>query len=52
MLLSKARVTAFRNLRHAAVEFELGLNVVAGENNMRKTNRLDAIRVAFGSMVA
>ena len=49
MYLSKVTITNFRNLKSLTVTLRAGLNVVVGENNVGKTNLLDAIRVALGS---
>lgn len=48
MYLSKVRVRNFRNLKDLEVGFSKGLNVIVGENNVGKTNLLDAIRAALG----
>jgi len=49
MYLSKIAVHNFRNFSFLEVELSQGLNVIVGENNVGKTNFLDAIRVALGS---
>lgn len=49
MFLAKVRVRNFRNLQHLEVGLSKGLNVIVGENNVGKTNLLDAIRAALGS---
>ena len=49
MYLSKVSVRNFRNLKDLTVKLRAGLNVIVGENNVGKTNLLDAIRVALGS---
>lgn len=49
MHLAQVHVRNFRNLRDVKVDFEPGLNVLLGENNVGKTNLLDAIRVALGA---
>jgi len=49
VFLSKVRVRNFRNLRDFEIHLAPGLNVLVGENNIGKTNLLDAIRVALGS---
>jgi putative ATP-dependent endonuclease of the OLD family len=46
--LSRVRVRNFRNLRDLEVGFSNGLNVIVGENNVGKTNLLEAIRAALG----
>jgi hypothetical protein len=48
MHLSKIRVRNFRNLKDLEVAFSGGLNVNVGENNVGKTNLLEAIRAALG----
>jgi putative ATP-dependent endonuclease of OLD family len=42
------RAQNFRNLQDISVSFKSGLNVLVGENNIGKTNLLDAIRWALG----
>jgi putative ATP-dependent endonuclease of OLD family len=49
MYLSKITVKNFRNLNMIEVELSQGLNVIVGENNVGKTNLLDALRAALGS---
>lgn len=49
MYLSKIVVRNFRNFDFLEVELSQGLNVIVGENNIGKTNLLDAIRAALGS---
>jgi putative ATP-dependent endonuclease of OLD family len=48
MYLGLVRVQNFRNLEDTTAVFTPGLNVLLGENNVGKTNLLDAIRWAFG----
>jgi putative ATP-dependent endonuclease of OLD family len=48
MYLGQVRVRNFRNLHDLTVGFDDGLNVLVGENNIGKTNLLDAIRAALG----
>ena len=48
MYLSKVTIKNFRNLRDLTVDLAEGLNVILGENNIGKTNFLDAIRAALG----
>ncbi|MBP7068239.1 MAG: recombination protein F [Methanosaeta sp. PtaU1.Bin112] len=52
MYLSKIVVNNFRNLKMIEVELSQGLNVIVGENNVGKTNLLDALRAALGSASA
>jgi len=49
MYLSKINIRNFRNLESLEVNLSTGLNVIVGENNVGKTNLLDALRVALGS---
>jgi putative ATP-dependent endonuclease of OLD family len=49
MHLSKVEVKNFRCLRDVTVEFQTGLNVLVGRNNVGKTSLLQAIRYALGS---
>lgn len=51
MYLSRVYVSNFRNLRSLAVDLHRGLNVIVGENNVGKTNLLQAIRLALGPAV-
>ena len=48
MHLGMVRVQNFRNLQDISVFFKPGLNVLVGENNIGKTNLLDAVRWALG----
>jgi putative ATP-dependent endonuclease of OLD family len=48
MYLSNVTVKNFRNLALVSVDLSPGLNVIVGENNIGKTNLLDAIRAALG----
>jgi putative ATP-dependent endonuclease of OLD family len=48
MHLAMVRVQNFRNLEGISVCFKAGLNVLVGENNIGKTNLLDALRWALG----
>lgn len=48
MFLSHVSIENFRNFQKVDVEFRKGLNVIIGENNIGKTNLLDAIRIALG----
>ncbi len=48
MYLSKIKVSNFRNFKQLEASFYEGLNVIVGENNIGKTNLLDAIRIALG----
>ena len=49
MYLSKVVVQNFRNLKDLELNLSKGLNVILGENNVGKSNLIDAIRVALGS---
>ena len=48
MHLGMVRVRNFRNLSDISVSFKSGLNVLVGENDIGKTNLLDAMRWALG----
>lgn len=48
VFLSQVRVRNFRNFKDTTASFTRGLNVIVGENNIGKTNLLDAIRAALG----
>ena len=50
MYLKRVQVQNFRNLADFEAMFMPGLNVIVGENNVGKTNLLDAIRLALGSV--
>jgi putative ATP-dependent endonuclease of OLD family len=52
MFLSTVRVRNFRNLKDVRVTLSKGLNVLVGENNVGKTNLLDALRAALGAASA
>lgn len=49
MHLARVHVRNFRNFSDFEATFLPGLNVVVGENNVGKTNLLDAIRLGLGS---
>ena len=49
MHLAHVHIEGFRNFTAFDVSLHKGLNVIVGENNIGKTNLLDAIRVALGS---
>lgn len=49
MHLSKITVKNFRNLKDFQITLRPGLNVLLGENNIGKTNLLDAIRLALAT---
>lgn len=46
--LARVRIRNFRNFQDLSASFTSGLNVIVGENNIGKTNLLDAIRAALG----
>jgi len=48
MYLGMVRVQNFRNLEDITVFLKPGLNVLVGENNVGKSNLLDALRWALG----
>jgi putative ATP-dependent endonuclease of OLD family len=47
MHLATVTVKNFRNLRDFTLQLRPGLNVILGENNIGKTNLLDALRLAL-----
>ncbi len=47
MYLSHVHIADFRNFEKLDVELLPGLNVIVGENNIGKTNLIDAIRIAL-----
>jgi putative ATP-dependent endonuclease of the OLD family len=49
MFLASVSIKRFRNLEDVVIDFDDGLNVIVGENNIGKTNVLDAIRAALGA---
>ena len=49
MYLSKIRIRNFRNFEDFTASFAGGLNVIVGENNIGKSNLLDAIRLSLGN---
>lgn len=50
MFLQQIRIRNFRNLADLTLHLRAGLNVLVGENNIGKTNVLDAIRAALGPL--
>jgi len=48
MYLSAVEIKNFRSIKELRVEFQSGLNVIVGRNNVGKTNLLRAIRIALG----
>lgn len=48
MYLSHVYVENFRNFHKFDIDLRPGLSVIIGENNVGKTNLLDAIRIALG----
>jgi putative ATP-dependent endonuclease of OLD family len=52
MYLCRLTVENFRNIESLTLHFNEGLNVLVGENNVGKTNVLDAIRIALGQFSA
>jgi putative ATP-dependent endonuclease of OLD family len=48
MYLRSVTIKNFRNLANLTIHLRSGLNVIVGENNIGKTNILDAIRAALG----
>lgn len=47
MYLSNIKVENFRNLENFEIDLQPGLNVILGENNVGKSNLIDAIRIAL-----
>lgn len=52
MYLNHVAVQGFRNLGTFSLELFPGLNVLVGENNIGKTNLMDAVRAALGAASA
>jgi putative ATP-dependent endonuclease of the OLD family len=48
MHLALVEISNFRNIENLSACFKPGLNVLVGENNVGKTNLLDAVRWALG----
>ncbi len=46
MECNRIRITDFRNIESACIEFDAGVNILCGENAQGKTNMLEAISVA------
>lgn len=49
MYLADISVKNFRNIEELQLRLSPGLNVIVGENNVGKTNLLDAIRAGLGA---
>jgi len=45
MYLSQFKILNFRKIKHISIEFNPGLNIIVGENNIGKTAIVDALRV-------
>lgn len=52
MYLSSVHIRNFRNFVDVVVELQCGLTVIVGENNIGKTNLVEAIKFALGSASA
>lgn len=50
MYLSRLSISNFRNIQSLDLQFSDGLNILVGENNVGKTNVVDAIRIALGQV--
>lgn len=50
MYLSRLSISNFRNIQSLELQFSGGLNILVGENNVGKTNVVDAIRIALGQL--
>jgi putative ATP-dependent endonuclease of OLD family len=48
MYLERVHIRNFRNFYDFTIELKDGLNVIVGENNIGKTNLLEALRAALG----
>lgn len=46
MECNRIKITDFRNIEHACIEFDAGVNILCGENAQGKTNLLEAIGFA------
>ena len=47
MYIEKLTITKFRSIEHLVVEFNKGVNIIVGENNVGKTTIIDAIRICL-----
>ena len=52
MYVRQVVIKNFRNIKYLSLALSNGLNVIVGENNVGKTNLIDALRVALGSAAA
>ncbi|MBS1902861.1 MAG: AAA family ATPase [Bacteroidetes bacterium] len=52
MYLQQLSIENFRNITSLALSFSHGLNVIVGENNIGKSNIVDAIQIGLGSLQA
>ncbi len=49
MVINKLKVEGFRNLSELSIKPDIGLNVIAGDNAMGKTNLIEAIYMLTGA---
>jgi len=47
MYIEKLTITKFRSIEHLVIEFNKGVNIIVGENNVGKTSIIDAIRICL-----
>ncbi|WJS93369.1 AAA family ATPase [Flavobacterium johnsoniae] len=47
MYIEKLTIKKFRSIEYLAVEFNKGVNIIVGENNVGKTTIIDAIRICL-----
>jgi putative ATP-dependent endonuclease of OLD family len=47
MYIEKLTITKFRSVEHLVVEFNKGVNIIIGENNVGKSTIIDAIRICL-----
>lgn len=47
MYIEKLTIKKFRSIEYLVVEFNKGLNIIVGENNVGKTTIIDAIRICL-----
>lgn len=47
MYIEKLTIKKFRSIDHLVVEFNKGVNIIVGENNVGKTTIIDAIRICL-----
>jgi len=49
MYISKINIHNFRNLKKFNLNFNSGLSIIIGENNIGKSNLLDSLNLIFNS---